>query len=147
MITPATTNLEVPWRKAFLPESEPTNQFARSRIAGLNVRFDPMQPMDSKHFAEYCPQALTHAAVPVVGHEGIVPKVCRLECTPNDLTDGDDTGQFVFARTDPVSNVRRSSQSRKIALERFDCTGWRYQASMKVTAPRHRRQKFRSSPP
>ena len=42
---------------------------------------------------------------------------------PDDLTDGDDTGQFVFACTDPVSNVRRSSQLRKIALERFDCTG------------------------
>jgi hypothetical protein len=55
VITPATTNLEVPWRKAFLPESESTNQFARSRIAGLNVRFDPMQPMDSKHFPEHCP--------------------------------------------------------------------------------------------
>jgi hypothetical protein len=58
---------------------------------------------------------MTHAAVPVVGHEGVVPKVCRLECTPNDLTDGDDTGQFVFACTDPVSSY---PQSRKIALER-----------------------------
>ena len=84
--------------------------------------------------------------MPVVGHEGIVPKVCGLECPPNDLTNVDDTGQFVFVCTDPVSNVRGASQSRKIALERFDCARWRYQASMKLTAPRNSRQKFRSAP-
>jgi hypothetical protein len=42
--------------------------------------------------------------------------------------------------------MRGASQSRKIALERFDCARWRYQASMKLTAPRNSRQKFRSAP-
>ena len=55
VIAPTTTNLEVSWRKAFLSKPESANQFARSRIARLYVCFDPMQPMDSKHFPEHRP--------------------------------------------------------------------------------------------
>ena len=128
VVAPATTNLEVPWRKALLPESESTNQIARGGIAWLNVRFDTMQPVDAEHLPQHGPQASAHMAVPTVGHEGVVAKVCRLECTPNDLTDVDDTRQVVFTCSNPVSNVRGSSHSRKIALERFDCTRWGYQA-------------------
>jgi hypothetical protein len=145
VVAPATTNLEVPWRKAFLPEPESTNQIARGGIAWLNVRFDAMQPVDAEYFPEHGPQGSTHMAVPAVGHEGVVAEVRRLERTPNDLTDVDDTRQFVCTCSNPVSDVRGSSHSRKIALERFDCTRWGYQALMKVTTPGNSRQKFRSA--
>src|SRR5512139_2994394 len=117
MIAPAPANFEVPRREPFLAKPKALHQRDRTRVAGLNVSFEPVKSQLAETPGDDQAQPGAQKAAPGKRLECVVTKVRRLEAAAHDLVDVDYSGNVVATRHDDETLAAAIAETPNVLRE------------------------------
>jgi hypothetical protein len=118
VVAPAAADFHVAARVTFAHEADALDERERAGIAGLDVRFDPMQTLEPKRVVEAERQRLRHVARARHAGKRVIAEVSALEGAADDLGEIHDAGErAVVAANDEECDVARRVAGEAMTLE------------------------------
>src|SRR5262245_18625420 len=136
VVPPAAPDLEVAARQPFAPEPRPADQSQGGAVAGLDIRFHPVQAQPAERELERQLERGRHVALPRERRADLIAEIARSEHAADDLVDVDAPDDDVVRRpTDQESRTLGPAALRQVAGELCRCDRRVCEAAMQVPAP------------